>query len=142
MSREWEGGLAVGGLVVGLVLGAAFVVVGAVQHSFECWGEAAFWCVAAGGTALYGFGCFRIWPGSKLAAAGGIWHGHQYWLNGLGAAVGWGAVRLMWWRRTDFSNGYDFLLGLIAFLGVTGFVPYTAAGIGAVLRDLIKKVGG
>ena len=65
---------------------------------------------------------------------------NQYWLNGLGAFLGWAALYILIFHRIghvgserfmfDFSSWasklewVDFILILFAFVGVTGYLPH------------------
>jgi len=80
--------------------------------------------IAIIGTLFYGFGAFKIWcvdPGPW-----GIHHWHQYWLNLVGAAVGWIAgfpVFQGWILNGERPTGATIFLLLLAFIGVTGTLP-------------------
>jgi hypothetical protein len=73
---------------------------------------------------------------------------HQYWFNGVGAAVGWlsGWVVLRRWLSCDGfvcvgePNGWTILLAVVAFVGVTGYLPMTLLHTIAALRALLDKV--
>ena len=73
---------------------------------------------------------------------------HQYWFNGVGAVVGWlsGWVVLRRWLSCDGfvcvgePNGWTILLAVIAFVGVTGYLPTTLIHAIAALRALLDKV--
>jgi hypothetical protein len=55
---------------------------------------------------------------------------HQVWLNFCGAAFGWGALFLFLERRTPRGELEisDFVLGLVAFVGITGHIPMFIVG--------------
>ena len=68
------------------------------------------------------------------------WHLYnQYWLNGLGAFVGWVMFYYLLFYKIRIDNPEQFVqlfdkkielldlaLGLIAFFGITGYFPYAA----------------
>gem|GEM_PF-3425848 len=55
---------------------------------------------------------------------------HQWVLNFSGAAVGCWALWLLWTRLADrLVSENAWLIGVIAFLGVTGLLPRFAVGI-------------
>lgn len=71
---------------------------------------------------------------------------NQYWLNGLGAFIGWLALYLLLFGRIGIGQPYfdlewfvismdwqDFALGLVAFFGITGHFP---------LASLLGKLPG
>jgi hypothetical protein len=83
------------------------------------------------------------------------WWVHQIWLNFLGSAVGWVclwfvAVKLVpqFERAPDLvSFGWEHAaLALVAFIGVTGYLPFTvvnlAVGLGTLMKAVGEKVGG
>jgi hypothetical protein len=74
------------------------------------------------------------------------WHMHQMWLNFAGSLVGWLCLwfvgkQLVEKAPTDFGWGYA-LLALVAFVGVTGYLPSTAVGIVQAIGTLIDKFAG
>jgi hypothetical protein len=138
MPRQWEDRLAIGGFALGL--GFAIVL------GFCRWPEGAFWSVASGFTALYGFGCFRVWytehpTDEARAERHAVWFIHMYWLNALGCFVGWCATRLLYARcvvRADLGTA-EVLLFLAAFLGLVGYLPFAVVGLAVAVRNLGAK---
>ena len=74
---------------------------------------------------------------------------HQFWLNFLGSIVGW----LMLWvalRRLGFVIASpdhplkvsDFILLLVAFIGVTGYLPFAILTSVQAIKELISKIPG
>lgn len=67
---------------------------------------------------------------------------NQYWFNGLGAFIGWIALYILLFYRVDIDNPHkfedikwqDFILGLIAFFGITGHFP-----IASLLGKFLSK---
>jgi hypothetical protein len=72
------------------------------------------------------------------------WKVHQFWLNFVGSATGWVClwfviVKVWPYLSSDaepsFGWGYA-ALALVAFLGVTGYLPYTLMKTAAVIGKL------
>jgi hypothetical protein len=73
------------------------------------------------------------------------WHMHQLWLNFVGSLVGWACLWfVVRWIVGGTSNfGWEYaLLALIAFIGVTGYLPSTAVGIVQAIGTLVEKAAG
>jgi len=102
--------------------------------------------VAVIGSLVYGFGAFRI-HGESTPRAQGWPRRHQYWFNGAGAAVGWlaGWVVIQRWLGCEYvcigePTGWTILLAVLAFVGVTGFLPLTLMSTIAALKALLAKL--
>ena len=103
-------------------------------------------CLAVIGSMIYGFGAFRI-HGDDPKVQG--WQRlHQYWFNGAGAAVGWLAgwvVLLRWLSCPGYvcrgePTGWTILLAVLAFVGITGYLPMTIVKAITELRTLLAKL--
>jgi len=78
------------------------------------------------------------------------WHVHQFWFNSAGSAVGWGAAwfvaRRVWHCMATTSptqlGWSDAALAGVAFVGITGHLPYATAGVLEGIRALALKVAG
>jgi hypothetical protein len=73
------------------------------------------------------------------------WHMHQIWLNFAGSLVGWACLWFVGKRIVESTTyfGWDYaLLALIAFIGVTGYLPSTAVGIVQAIGTLVDKFAG
>lgn len=101
---------------------------------------------------------FSLFYGWKACDAFGVpttdkpwaWRLHQFWFNFLGSLLGWAAAWFLA-RRTwhclavacpaqiDWS---DATLIAVAFVGVTGHLPYAIAGVLQGIKDLALKVAG
>jgi hypothetical protein len=65
------------------------------------------------------------------------WWWQQRWFNFLGSIVGWAALWLLLRRYWTYILGrcgtdprlWDLLAGFIAFVGITGYLPYTVYGL-------------
>ncbi|MFN0315332.1 MAG: hypothetical protein ACKVQA_09875 [Burkholderiales bacterium] len=85
---------------------------------------------------------FDVWTQDKKLA----WKIHQFWLNLAGSIVGWAAL----WAATGGTlltvhptlSITDAVLLLIAFVGITGYLPYAVVGLLQGLVALAKKVAG
>jgi len=112
----------------------------------ETWASIVFWAVALTASALYGWNAVAIHspPRKKAKDRSGeeskeelvyppAWWWHQRWLNFLGALVGWLAlwflgrkyVGCLFSACTAAPEAWDVIAALIAFVGVTGFLPGT-----------------
>lgn len=76
------------------------------------------------------------------------WKVHQFWLNFLGSLVGW-IILYFLLKRIDFLKGNncsfvlsirDFIYGLLAFIGITGYLPMTIVGLVNSVTSLAQKV--
>jgi hypothetical protein len=103
--------------------------------------------IAVAGSLMCGFGAFKI-HGEFPQKAKGWPRWHQYWFNGAGAAVGWlaGWVVLVRWLSCsrfvchDEPTGWTILLVILAFVGVSGYLPLLAMQTIVVLRALLAKI--
>ena len=100
------------------------------------WFEAVFWLVAVIVSGFLGWFCFEIHglDRSKYNRPALI---QQVWLNFVGAFVGWIALWFLvhqWWGvwcRPSVSvqiAASDFGLSLTAFIGISGYLPFTVIG--------------
>ena len=87
--------------------------------------------------------CFYGWFGTTIVGQGGqkdtwgadrhqrhwSWWVHEIWINGLGCAIGWGAlyyllfVRLIFFRQSDITLS-DVFFVVLALVGICGFLPW------------------
>jgi len=95
-----------------------------------CWIEAAYWVVACAASLLYGIFAVDALEVSeedkKRISENRPLRWHQHWLNFLGSFVGWSLgylVILHVFRTYDFRP-VDFPLTFLAFIGMTGHLPY------------------
>jgi hypothetical protein len=103
--------------------------------------EVAFWSVAFIISGFLGWFCFEI---HNLSQSSYKWPAfiQQVWLNFIGAIVGWTAVWLLvrqWWTippATARMTVSDLGLALTAFIGVTGYLPFTV--IGAIITSVLS----
>ena len=114
------------------------------------WFQISFIGVALLLSLFYGAKAMDIHLIERHAAAPWAWKVHQFWLNFLGAAAGWVAL---WFVLRNISLAVDAptpvaptwsgaALFFLAFIGITGHLPFaTVTGIQA-FRELIAKVPG
>lgn len=106
-----------------------------------------FWAAALVVSGTLGYFCLEAHglPKEKLSSAV---RNHQRWFNFTGAFVGWVAlwclVRRGWgvWRLPSSSGQLtwsDFALGFVAFVGVSGYLPYGTKSTLDALRELAVK---
>ncbi len=98
-----------------------------------------FWLIAIVMSFIYGIKAFEIHgdtKGLKESKSNKWFRWHQFWLNFLGAFVGWSLLYYILAYRLDiFRNllvledyritSIDLIVLLFAFLGITGYLPYT-----------------
>jgi hypothetical protein len=73
---------------------------------------------------------------------------HQFCFNFLGSLIGWSVALAMLRRFGDCwlyqcsrdITAWDLIGGLIAFIGVSGYIPYATMLTVAGLRDLITNI--
>ena len=78
------------------------------------------------------------------------WRVHQFWFNFAGSAVGWGAAWCLaprvWPSLTATSpiqlGWSDAAIATVAFVGITGHLPYATFGLIQGLVRLASKVSG
>ena len=108
-----------------------------------------FWAVALLASLFHGWKVFDIFT---INAAGKPWSWklHQRWFNFAGSFVGWAAswlvLRRLWHcLATSYcpqSRWSDAALCMIAFVGITGFLPFATVGALESIKELAKKVPG
>jgi len=131
----------------------------------ETWVSIVFWVVALTASVLYGWNAVAIHSPPRKEAKDRsneeskeelvyppAWWWHQRWLNFLGALVGWLAlwflgrkyVGCLFNACTVVPDAWDVTAALIAFVGVTGFLPGTFvsflssfSGLAAKLAELL-----
>jgi hypothetical protein len=103
--------------------------------------------VAVVASSLYAWQACSIFGVSAADKTRG-WKVHQAWFNFAGAMLGWAALyyaayKAYWCLNTgcpvQLSIG-DAAAMLVAFIGVTGHLPYTAMGIMTKLNELGAKL--
>lgn len=76
------------------------------------------------------------------------WKLHQFWLNFLGSVAGWSALWFLLRSALQCASAScSFQFGwsevgafLLAYLGVTGYVPFTVIGLASGVKELAEKV--
>jgi hypothetical protein len=111
----------------------------------------AYWIVALVASALYGWHAVTIFlepqePSESHRSTAWAWH--QRWLNFLGALVGWFAL---WFLVRAFGacvfaactvelGPWHAVAALIAFVGVTGYLPNTVVSLVSGIGGLAGKL--
>jgi hypothetical protein len=109
----------------------------------------AYWLVALVASALYGWKAVEIFtdvPNHK-GKPPSAWWWHQRWLNFAGSVVGWVALwvvgkKLLPCFLTECAAEPSIWLALstfIAFVGVTGYLPFTVVGLVSGASVLASK---
>src|SRR6266446_6977071 len=78
------------------------------------------------------------------------WHVHQFWLNFCGSVAGWAALwfiieklgALFTPPRSAAPQWSDAALFFLAFLGVTGYLPFAIVTSVQAIKELISKIPG
>jgi hypothetical protein len=101
---------------------------------------------------------FSFFYGLKACDAFGVdakgkpwaWHVHQFWFNAAGSAVGWSAAwfvaRRVWHHMAATPpaelSWSDAGFIAVAFVGITGHLPFATAGVLEGIKALALKVAG
>jgi len=100
-----------------------------------------FWFIALVASGLLGWKAVEIFTDvakkEKKEQPPPSWWWQQRWFNFLGSIVGWAALRVLIRRYWTYILGgcaadpnlWNLLAGFIAFVGVTGYLPYTVYGL-------------
>lgn len=70
------------------------------------------------------------------------WKLHQFWLNFVGSATGWGAALILGSRiayQVSELSAVDFGLALVAFLGITGYLPLATVGLIRAIQNIASE---
>ena len=113
------------------------------------WLGAPYWTLAIILSAFYGWKARDIFQ-VKRPDESWAYLAHQAWFNSVGALSGWAAlwleaVRISWYATTGAQLQFgltDVVLSIIAFIGVTGFMPTTIVGLIEGIRELAARVAG
>ena len=78
------------------------------------------------------------------------WHVHQFWLNFCGSVAGWAALwfiiekvsALLVSPGSAAPQWSDAALFFLAFLGVTGYLPFAIVTSVQAIKELISKIPG
>lgn len=111
--------------------------------------ESIYWTGALVASTFFGLKTFEIW---SIDATNMDWPTRfwQHWLNFLGSLVGWSAG----WPLVErlhvcavYECGLQITLGaamlfIVAFLGVTGYLPYAMVGLATHIGDVVRKASG
>jgi hypothetical protein len=108
-----------------------------------------FVLVATAFSLFYGFRATNIFD-VKLAGTSRSWRFHQWWLNFLGSVSGWIASWFLLHKILSASHSpatvsiqpSDIGLFFLAFVGVTGFLPFSVVSVLQGLRDIATKIAG
>src|SRR5437763_1508580 len=95
-----------------------------------------FAVVAFAFSLFYGFAATSIFE-VKTSGTSRSWRFHQWWLNFLGSAVGWVAAWFLLHKIVAVAHSpatvaiqwSDAALFFLAFVGVTGFMPFSIVSV-------------
>jgi len=117
----------------------------------SCWFNASFWVVGFAFSLFLGAKAPEIFVSSKdREGKPWAWHVHQFLLNFAGSVSGWVAL---WFivRNVAFVIAAhtatapqlsDAALFFLAFLGITGYLPFAVLTSVNAIRELIAKIPG
>jgi hypothetical protein len=86
-----------------------------------------YWIVSAGvWSIIYGYFCFEIHgiQEDHVKKQGESWKRNQHWFNGLGAFIGVFCLWLLFEKSPAELGAVHLVLGVIAYAGITGYLPY------------------
>jgi hypothetical protein len=113
----------------------------------------AFWVVSRVASLLYARNAIAIFTNvsAEDAKARPAWRWHQRWLNFAGSMFGWASLWLLVRRLCRFAGfcsaepaSLDLSLGVlafVAFIGITGYLPFAAVGLISGTSALSSKAG-
>lgn len=109
-----------------------------------------YFSVAFGFSAFYSANAIKILTDADEGSIKGARLFHQRWLNFLGSATGWLClwfVAVKIWHHilngTDPAIGWPYAaLALVAFVGVTGYLPFTVVKLINSIAALVEKIAG
>jgi hypothetical protein len=125
-----------------------------------CWFKILFWSLAFIGSGFYGWCAVEIFLPLEFTQQTAdlrehkkkrSWRVHQRWLNFSGSMVGWWCLWVVgvkvWplWPFVIASESLtwgDAALAFVAFLGVTGLIPYAATRLVDTVSGAITKIAG
>ena len=119
--------------------------------TIEFWAAFGYWAVALVASLLYGWyavAIFKVPMETREHKPPPAWDWHQRWLNFLGAIVGWLALWLLLRKFGGcvFSQcsadigAWDVVGALVAFVGVTGYLPNSVVSLVSGLGGLAGKL--
>ena len=105
-----------------------------------------FWTLAVLSSLFYAWKCFDIFTEGQPTKPW-AWTLHQRWFNGLGSFAGWVAMYFLLQKVSSCPSGgcaTQLTLGdagsfFFAFVGVTGYLPYTAMLVMNAIKDVVLK---
>src|SRR6266852_4249707 len=159
---EYETGVGVGrwllrAITLSGAVGAAGVVLLALANLCSAsgapsWRVVGFAAAALGFSMFYGLGARSMFTSSAVDSQMVTWWRtawpykmHQFWFNFVGSLVGWGCAwpLLEGFRRNPHKPEFQAahaLYFIVAFLGITGWLPYAMAGLASSLKAIAEKV--
>jgi hypothetical protein len=133
------------GLGVALAAGAvlALTKLGVLACNPAYW----YWITAFGSSVFSGFASLAVWRQQPPSDAMPLWpwYVHKWSFNGIGSFAGWYAafyLRKRVWLPGHGLDVGDFVLALVALLGINGWLPYTVVAISHTLGSVATKLLG
>jgi hypothetical protein len=120
--------------------------------TIPCWFEVAFWSLAVIVSGFLGLFCFEIHKVKPSDDDKWSAKFQQVWLNFVGAFVGWIALWFLvhqWWGVWTLPSApgvsvqmtlSELGLALTAFIGISGYLPFTVIGAIHTFIALVHKV--
>jgi hypothetical protein len=102
-----------------------------------------FWAIALVASFFYGWKCFEaLEVGVDWKKKTWAWRLHQRWFNFSGSLVGWGALWIVFRKVCVYPSPvrwFDVVLMAVAFVGITGHLPFATMGLLQGIKDLALK---
>jgi hypothetical protein len=115
----------------------------------SCWFTVVFWVVGLGMSLFHGLCAVSIFN-VKAPPKAGIWNFHQFWFNFCGSVSGWIALWFLLHKIALSLNApaaaspklSDIALFFLAFIGVTGYLPFSVITGVESFREIAAKIAG
>lgn len=113
------------------------------MRGLPMWFHGVFLVFALALSTFYGLKAFEVF-GVRKRPKNKPWMWHQRWFNFVGSLVGWAALWFLVQKVVAVSPSsyiryisvWDAAIFVIAFIGVTGHLPYTIMGLIESIRGL------
>jgi len=125
------------------------VVLATTAWTNSCWFAIAFSVLGLGMSLFHGLAAINIFNVQAPPKAR-VWKFHQFWFNFCGSVSGWVAL---WFLLQKIAIGLsapaavspqlsDAALFFLAFIGVTGYLPFSVITAVESVREIAAKIAG